>query len=123
MSSRSRNKRIRRSTRQTLSSARQRAATSVVTPPPAQRVTITVELWKSELPAFASAVDEASNAIGTRATVSATLAQEQSITFAASAFGKLRAALADVPRDLNFVAADDRDSAGASVAIRMASVA
>jgi hypothetical protein len=109
MSSRSRNKRMRRATHQTLSSARQRVAPSRPTPPPPQRVTITIELWKSELPAFASAVDEASNVIGTRATVSATLAQEQAITHAASAFGKLRAALADTPRDLNFVAADETE--------------
>lgn len=111
MSSRSRNKRARRATHQTLSSARQRATSAVKTPPQSQRVTITVELWKSELPAFASAVDEASNVIGTRATVSATLAQEQSITQAASAFGKLRAAIGSgVIRDPNFVAAGERES-------------
>lgn len=104
------NRRTRRSTRQTLSSARQRV-NPVVSAPPPQRVTLVVELWKSELPAFASAVDEASNVIGTRATVSATLAQEQSITLAASAFGKLRAALGTVARDPNFVSAEqERDA-------------
>lgn len=108
MSNRSRNKRARRATHQSLSSARQRAV-AVKTAPPPQRVVITVELWKSELPAFASAIDEASNLVGTRATVSATLAQEQAITLAASAIGKLRAQLAGVARDQQFVSAFERD--------------
>lgn len=106
------NRRTRRMSRQTLSSARQRAVPSKPVAPPAQRVTLTIELWKSELPAFAAAVDEFSNEIGTRATVSATLAQEQAITHAASAFGKLRAAIGSgVPRDVNYVPAAEKEDA------------
>jgi hypothetical protein len=106
MSKRSRDKKYARATRP-LSQTRVRAAV----PPPRQTITLSVTLWLDEAPAFAAAVDEFSNEIGSRTAVSATLAQELAMTRAASAFGKLRASVKDVARDANFLQAPKREDA------------